>query len=266
MSVLDAIVQKKQERVSLAKSRVSVKELGARVREGDPPRDFREAIRRGKGPVRLITEIKKGSPSRGIIRRDFDPLAIARIYEERAVDAISVITEEDFFYGSLQTLAAVRSVVTRPVLRKDFIVDEYQIYEARAYGADAVLLIAALLEKNQSREYLHLSTELGLSVLFEIHDRNELETVLRAGADIIGINNRDLKTLSIDLNITGELAREIPPDKIVVSESGIRCRDDVVKIERYGVDAMLIGTVLMESPDIGRMISELRAESALINN
>jgi indole-3-glycerol phosphate synthase len=169
-----------------------------------------------------------------------------------------VLTEEDFFQGRLEFLEDVKKIVSCPVLRKDFIFDEYQIYEARARKADAILLIAAILELKQAEEFLHLARELGLAVLFEVHDFAELETALRLHAPVIGINNRNLKTLSIDLNTTFELKNEIPGNHAVVSESGIRTRPDVLRLEEAGIDAMLIGTSLMESQDISGKIDELR--------
>lgn len=257
MSILEVITQKKRERLSFAKGRVPLRELKLKVADAGKPRDFRGAIRRGKGPIRLIAEIKQASPSKGAIRKDFDPLDIARIYEKKKVDAISVLTEKDFFFGDLEFIPAIRQAVTKPVLRKDFIFDEYQIYESRAYGADAILLIAALLDRDMAGEYLHLCSELGLSVLFEVHGLEELEKALRLSADIIGINNRDLKTLAVDLETTFVLKRELPADRIVVSESGIRTRGDIVRLEDAGLDAVLIGTSFMESQDIGRKIDEL---------
>jgi indole-3-glycerol phosphate synthase len=197
-----------------------------------------------------------------VIREDFDLSGIAHIYEEKAVDAISVLTEEDFFQGHIRHLSAVKDVVSRPVLRKDFIIDEYQIYESRVCGADALLLIASLLEPSQAAEYLHLCGELGLAVLFEVHRFDELEKAIRVNADIIGINNRDLDTLSVDLHTTSSLRKEIPPGRIVVSESGIRTRNDVLQLDTNGVDAVLIGTSLMKSRDIGKKLDELRGLTA----
>jgi indole-3-glycerol phosphate synthase len=257
MSILDAITEKKKERLSYAKGKVRLRELKLKIPDTEKPRDFKGAISRGKGCIRLIAEIKQASPSRGAIRRDFDPLDIARVYEEKKVDAISVLTEQDFFFGNLEFVPAIKHAVTKPVLRKDFIFDAYQIYESRAYGADAILLIASLLDRTRAEEYLHLCGELGLSVLFEVHGPDELEKVLRLNARIIGINNRDLNTLTVDLGTTFVLKKEIPEDRIVVSESGIRTRGDIEKLEEAGVDAVLIGTSLMESQDIGGKIDEL---------
>lgn len=258
MSVLHTINTKKKERVALAKARRPLSELKSVIKDIPNPRDFTRAIRRNEDTIKLIAEIKKASPSRGIIRHTFNHLEIAGIYENRQVDAISVITEEDFFQGSLGFLTEVKQATTRPVLRKDFILDEYQIYEARAHLADAVLLIAAMLDPVQAGEYLHLSYELHLAVLFEVHDEKELETALGLNVPIIGINNRNLKTLQVDLNTTIKLKKAIPPDTISVGESGIRTRSDVLLLEKAGIDAMLIGTSFMESPDIGKKIDELR--------
>ena len=257
MGILDEIVSKKRERLGIAKSGVPLKGIKSRIADAGKPRDFTSAIKRNSDErIKLIAEIKKASPSKGVIREDFDPLGIASIYEKKA-DAISVLTEEDFFQGRLEFISAVKKITTKPLLRKDFIFDEYQIYESRANEADAILLIAAILSKNQAEEYLHLARELGLSVLFEVHDLKELETALSVNADIIGINNRDLKTLKIDLNNTFIIKKEIPSDKIVISESGIKTRDDILRLEAAGIDAVLIGTSFMEAKDIGKKIDEL---------
>jgi len=258
MGILDEIVLKKRDRLNNTKSHVSVQELKTKIGERGKPKDFKAAIQRLPGePIKLIAEIKKASPSKGVIRDNFDPVAIAKTYEEKKVNAVSILTEEDYFQGNLFYLSEGRNVLTKPLLRKDFIFDEYQIYESRAYEADAILLIAALLEKNQAVEYLQLGGELGMSVLFEVHDFKELEMALSTDAEIIGINNRNLKTLNVDINTTFRLRREIPPGKIVVSESGIRARSDVQKLADGGIDAMLIGTSFMETDDIGGKIEEL---------
>jgi indole-3-glycerol phosphate synthase len=259
MSLLDRIVEEKKKRLGSVKGKVSLRDLQSRITDSEKPRPFKEAVRRDTGQIRLIAEIKKASPSRGTIRENFDLLGIARIYEDKAVDAISVVTEEDFFSGVLDALPTVKEAVTRPVLRKDFLFDEYQMYESRAFGADAVLFIASLLGRAQAEEYLHLCKELGLSVLFEVHGPDDLEKALRVGADIIGINNRDLKTLTLDLDTTFMLKKEIPSDKIIVSESGVKTREDVSRLDQAGIDAMLVGTTLMESRDIGKKIDELWA-------
>ena len=258
MSILETIVATKKERVASAKMQVPLGDLKSAIRDKEASRDFRKAIKRDEDGLKIIAEIKKASPSKGLIRADFNHTAIASTYQAKKVNAVSVLTEEDFFQGNLKILEDVRKIVSCPVLRKDFIFDQYQIYEARAKKSDAVLLIAAILGLKQAEEFLHLARELGISVLFEVHDFNELETALRVNAPIIGINNRNLKTLEIDLNTSLDLKKEIPADRIVVSESGIRKREDVEKIEAAGIDAILVGTCLMESPDIGRKIDELR--------
>jgi indole-3-glycerol phosphate synthase len=258
MGILQDIVTKKKQKVENAKSCRSIRELKAAITDIEKPIDFRSAIKRSAHEkIKLIAEIKKASPSRGLIREDFDPLSIARIYEEKRVHAVSILTEEDFFRGNLKFIKEVKQVLTKPILRKDFIFDEYQIYESRANQADAILLIASILEKNQAAEYLHLSRELGLSVLFEIHNFEELEMTLFIKCDIIGINNRDLKTLKVDIQTTFDIKREIPSGKIFVSESGIKTIEDVNKLREAGIDAMLIGTSFMAANDMGKKIDEL---------
>lgn len=257
MNVLMSIVEKKKERLNAAKSSVSLSELKERIKDIGRSRDFSGALRRTNGQIRLIAEIKKASPSKGLIRKDFDPVAIAKIYESKAVSAISVLTEEDSFQGHLSFIGKVKATASKPVLRKDFIFDEYQIYEAKANGADAILLIAAILDRSQASEYLQLASELGLGVLFEVHDEEDLEKALHVDAGIVGINNRNLKTLSIDLTTSLRLKKEVPAGKIIVSESGIRTRQDVITLQDNGIDAMLIGTSFMESRDIGEKIDSL---------
>ncbi len=258
MNILAKIIQKKAERLANSRSNVSLKELKLIIADADnEERDFKSALSAGKGEIRLIAELKKASPSRGVIRPVFDPVEIASIYEKKHASALSVLTEEDFFQGSLSFLKTVRQVASMPILRKDFIFDDYQIYESKAHHADALLLIAAALERNQAQEYLHLAGELRLGVLFEVHNEEDLEKALLVKADIIGINNRDLRTLKIDLSTTIRLKKEIPEDRIVVSESGIRNRDDVVTLMGAGVAAILVGTSLMAAKDIGAKIEEL---------
>lgn len=257
MGILDEIVRKKRERLAAAKSKIPLSEIRAKIGETERPRDFRGAVRASpEGRVRLIAEVKRASPSAGIIREDFDPREIALIYKERA-DAISVLTEEDFFQGMLGHLSAVRNASGKPVLRKDFIVDEYQIFEARAAGADAVLLIEGILDASRADEYLHLAAELGMAVLFEVHDLRGLERAMKTRAEIIGINNRDLATMEVSLETTFALRTEIPPRCAVVSESGIKTRQDVLRLQEAGVDAMLIGTAFMRARDIGAKMDEI---------
>ncbi|GBD99269.1 indole-3-glycerol phosphate synthase [bacterium BMS3Abin07] len=258
MGILKQIVEKKKLRLADAKGSISLPELKLRIEDLPDTRPFSDAIRRsGDGKMKVVAEIKKASPSQGLIRADFDPVAIARIYESKGASAISVLTEEDFFQGNLAYIEQVKGVTEIPILRKDFIVDEYQIYEARAYKADAILLIAAILNGGQAKEYLNMAHETGLSVLFEVHNYRELDMAMMIDAPVIGINNRNLMTLSINLNTTTSMLKDIPDDKIVVTESGISGREDVRFFEDSGVDAILIGTALMKEEDIGSKFDEL---------
>jgi len=222
-----------------------------------PPLDFASALRGER--VQLIAEVKKASPSRGVIRNDFNPVEIARIYADNGASAISVLTEARYFQGSLNYLKDIKMALGKrlPLLRKDFIHDPYQVYESRAYGADALLLIVAILTPGKLGELLNLSQELKMNCLVEVHDEAELEIALRSEAKIIGINNRDLKTFTIDLTTTERLRPLIPSDKIVVSESGIKNRSDMEKMRQWGVDAVLIGEALMSAPDIAVKMKEL---------
>lgn len=261
MGILFEIAKKTKERVKDRKARVSLRDVKSMISDCENTMDFSASIKRHPDePIKLIAEIKKASPSKGIIRKDFDHLAIASIYEKKAVSAVSVLTEEDYFHGNLLFIPEVRKVLTKPILRKDFICDAYQIYESRAYQADAILLIAAILDKNQAHEYLHLSGELGLHSIFEVHDLKELEMALFLNSAIIGINNRDLKTLRVDIQETFDLAKKIPPGKTIISESGIRTREDVRRLGHAGIDALLIGTALMEADDIGEKIDEFTGQ------
>jgi indole-3-glycerol phosphate synthase len=210
--------------------------------------------------VKLIAEVKKASPSRGIICPDFDPIRIAGIYATNGASAISVLTEPRYFQGNLSHMKEIREALRNnrlPLLRKDFIFDPYQVYESRAYSADSLLLIVAILTPERLDELIKLSHELGMGCLVEVHNEAELEAALRSGAKIIGINNRDLNTFNVDLATTGRLKLLIPPDRIVVSESGIKNRSDMEKMQKWGVDAVLIGEVLMSAPDIAARMKEL---------
>ncbi|MFZ5907493.1 MAG: indole-3-glycerol phosphate synthase TrpC [Nitrospirota bacterium] len=258
MRILQEIVEKKKQRVKEARAFRPLRDLRAMIHDALPAIDFCRAIRRSHGePIRCIAEIKKASPSKGVIRENFDHRAIARVYEEKNIHAVSVLTEEDFFWGSLGFIPDVKYFLTKPVLRKDFIFEEYQIYESRAFGADAILLIAAILERTQAQEYLDLARELGMAVLFEVHEFKELETALLINAEIIGINTRDLKTMLVDPSTTITLKKEVPSGKVVVSESGIQTREDVLMFDKEGIDALLIGSSFMEANDIGEKIDEL---------
>lgn len=254
--ILKEIITKKKERILLAKQNLSEDELKERIKELKPTISFIKAILKPHF-ISLIAEIKKQSPSRGIIRSDFNPLEIARIYQDSGVQAISVLTEEDYFGGSILTLAEIKKEINLPLLRKDFILEPYQIYESRFYGADAVLLVASLLSKEKLKELIDLAKEIGLETLVEVHDEKELKKVLSLKASLIGINNRDLRTLEVDLRTTERLYPLIPKDKVVVVESGIKTHQDVLFLKILGVNAVLIGEALMEAEDIKRKIEEL---------
>jgi len=240
------------------KRRLPLAELQNIALEQPPPLDFLSAIR-GEN-IRLIAEIKKASPSRGVIRPDFNPAEIAKIYASNGASAISVLTEERYFQGSLDYLKEVKDAMGSrgiPVLRKDFIYDPYQIYESRAYKADSLLLIVAMLQLEKLQELLGISHELAMSCVVEVHNEAEVETALRSGARIIGINNRDLATFTVDLSTTERLKPLIPSDRVVISESGINNRRDIERLKQVGVDAVLIGESLMSAPDISSKMKEL---------
>jgi indole-3-glycerol phosphate synthase len=255
--ILDAIVAHKKEELFLSICDRPLSVLTELMKAQPDPCSFAEALTRDRGQkAAIIAEVKKASPSKGVIREQFDPVAIALDYAEHGAAAISVLTETRFFQGSPEYLSAIKKQVAIPVLRKDFLFDVYQIYEARALGADALLLIAAILEKNKLRDLLHLTRELGMEALVEVHTREELDRVIEAGARIVGINNRNLSTFQTDIATTVELIREIPDDRIVVSESGIASRDDILMLIRSGVDAFLIGESLMRHESPGAMLAE----------
>ena len=218
---------------------------------------FSAALRHGQA-ARIIAECKRRSPSKGILRQDYDPAAHARAYAAAGAAAISVLTEPTFFDGHLSHLAAVRAAVSTPLLRKDFIVTAYQVHEAAAFGADAVLLIAAALEQQQLRDLRQLAASLGLASLVEVHTGAELESALESGAEIIGVNSRNLRTLSIDMGVTAALAASIPKDVTSVAESGIRSGDDIRRLSELGFDAFLVGERLITEPDPGAALEALR--------
>jgi indole-3-glycerol phosphate synthase len=247
--VLKQIVQRKKERVAEAKLVHSQEQLQEMIQGMPPCRPFAAAISKPR-VLSLIAEIKKASPSAGVIRQDFDPAAIAREYQEIGVQAISVLTEEDFFQGSLLYLGEVKAVVQVPVLRKDFILEPYQVYESRAYGADAVLFIADLLTKDALTEMMALADSLGLQYIVEVHEEKELKKVLTLKAPVIGINNRDLRTLEVDLKTTERLYTLIPRDKVVVVESGLKTRQDTLFLKVLGVHAILVGETFMAAPSL----------------
>lgn len=254
--ILDEIIAYKKKELAETKRRLPFPDVKAKALDAQPVRGFGKALS-GSGELRLIAEVKKASPSKGVIREDFDPIKIANIYEKSGASCLSVLTEKKYFQGKLEYLDEIRKAVALPLLRKDFIIDEYQVYEARAAGADAILLISACLDKRQMVDYLGVAKQLTLDVLVESHTYKELDKALLAGALLVGINNRDLKTFKVDLQTTLDLLNDIPDDRTVVSESGITTREDVVKLQQAGVDAVLVGESLMRKKDIGKKVKEL---------
>ncbi len=255
-TILEQIVADKLCEIAAAKSRVPVEQLREALAPAPPPRDFFAALD-GQGTIRLIAEVKKASPSKGVIREDFHPVDIAKTYQAHGAACISVLTDGPHFQGSLDYLRQIRAAVDLPVLRKDFIIDSYQVIEARAAGADAVLLIAECLDDRQLRTLHDEIVALGMTPLVELYEPANLPRVLAIGARLVGINNRDLRTFEVDLEHTIRMRREIPPDRRVVGESGIRTRAAVELLQNAGVDAMLVGETLMARPDIGAAVDEL---------
>ena len=255
-TILDKIVATKRDEIAAAKAACAQAELEEALAEAPPVRDFFAALS-ATDEVSLIAEVKKASPSAGLIREDFDPVAIARCYEQHGAACLSVLTDVQYFQGSLDYLRAVRAEVSLPILRKDFILDPYQLVEARVAGADAVLLIAECLEDCDLRSLHNKAIELGMTPLVELYDPENLPRVLDAGAMLIGINNRDLRTFETDLGHTIRLRKEIPDDRLVVGESGIRTAEDVDRLAKAGVDAILVGESLMREADIGAAVDRL---------
>ncbi|MBI2872358.1 MAG: indole-3-glycerol phosphate synthase TrpC [Chloroflexi bacterium] len=257
-TVLDDILAAKRRDLERSRRNVPLADLEARIKSVPPPANFSGALMGDR--VRLIAEVKKASPSRGLLCPDFDPARLARTYAENGAAAISVLTEVDHFQGSLEHLAQVKEVVRGyglPVLRKDFIFDPYQLCEARAHGADAALLIVAILSPGQLGELFAAAQGLWLQCLVEVHSQAELETTLEAGAEVIGINHRDLRTFRVDLSLTERLRPLIPGGKVVVAESGITSAADVARFRALGVNAVLVGEALVTAPDVAAKVREL---------
>lgn len=255
-TILDKIVAAKRREIDERQVQQPIQQLEAAVAAAPPPRDFFAALSQ-PGAIRLIAEVKKASPSKGLIRPDFKPIEVARTYEQHGAACISVLTDDPYFQGSLDHLRAVRREVSLPVLRKDFILDPYQLLEARAAGADAVLLIAECLDDCGLRSLHNRSLELGMTPLVELYEPANLPRVLAAGATLIGVNNRDLRTFEVDLEHTLRMREQIPDECLLVGESGIRTRADVLRLEQAGVDAILVGETLMASPNIGAAVDML---------
>lgn len=255
--ILDRIIAAKKEEVERSRRRTPLARIEQAARSAPGARDFRAAL--AGRECAIIAEVKRRSPSRGVLREDVDPLRMAALYRDNGAAAVSVLTDGPFFGGSSDDLNAVSRSAGIPVLRKDFIIDPFQIYEARAAGADSLLLIAGLLEQERLQDFLEISKSLGMTPLVEVHEREDLAKAHDAGAEIIGINNRDLRTFRTDLAKTLEMAARIPGDRIVVSESGIATRDDIRRLMDAGVHAFLVGEALMAAPDAGKKLRELLA-------
>jgi indole-3-glycerol phosphate synthase len=253
--ILQKIVENKREEVARQKEILPLGELRQMLSDRPPTCDFAGAIR-SRGCA-VIAEVKRSSPSKGRIREDFNPVEIAGIYEDNGASAISILTERKFFEGNAAYLPQIRKAVGLPLLRKDFIIDTYQINETRVLGADALLLIARLLEAGELRDFIGLASELGLAALVEVHDEADVEKAVSSGTRIVGINNRDLATFRTDLDVSIRLARRIPKGITVVSESGINCRGDVERLMSAGIHAVLVGESLMREKDIGKKLREL---------
>lgn len=257
IDILKNIIQKKIERIIQAKQQFPEQDLIAKISSLMPTRPFIEAINKPR-QLTLIAEIKKASPSKGVIRQEFNIQDIAGAYQEIGVNAISVLTEEDYFKGSISYLNEVKSVVNVPILRKDFILESYQVFESRAFGADAILLIAGLLTKDKLTEFMQIADSLGLDYLVEVHTEKELKKVLNLSlVPLIGINNRDLHTLGVDFKTTENLFPLVPKSKVVVVESGIKTRQDILFLKVLGVNAVLAGEVFMEAGDIRKKVEEV---------
>ena len=249
--ILDQILQTKRTEIAADQLRQPLSELKKMVANLDRTRGFAEHLRQSSAAgTAIIAEVKKGSPSKGIIREDFDPVAIACSYERGGASCLSVLTDEHYFYGSLDYLGQIRAQVDLPLLRKDFIIDPYQVFQARVAGADAILLIVSALDDQQLLELAQLATELQLDTLLEVHDGAELERALSLPVDLIGINNRNLQTFVTDLGVTERLAQKIPAAQLAIAESGIHSRADIERLQRAGAGAFLIGESLMRESDI----------------
>ena len=258
--ILDDIIKKTKEDLQKRQKEMPLDWLGRSLAYNPyVPRDVKPHLTSTKeDPYRIIAEVKKASPSKGVIREDFDPLKIAQDYEKAGVNAISVLTEPHFFQGNLEYLTGIRRYVGTPLLRKDFIVSEYQLVEALVYGADFVLLIAKALSKKELKDLLNYTWHLGMNALVEIHDKDDLKKAIYAGADIIGINHRNLETFEMDMELCNKLIPLIPNGKIIVAESGINDKSVIEELSKVGVDAFLIGEHFMRQDDIVSSVSELK--------
>ena len=256
MTILEKILVETRKTIAADRESIPERELEAAVSDLPPCRDFHGALAAGDN-VRLIAEVKRASPSAGLIRSDFDPVKIASWYQEAGAACISVLTDEPFFQGSLEYLTAVRNAVDLPLLRKDFVIDRYQLLQARHAGADCVLLIAECLRPDEIKSLHQQSLELGMQTLVELFEPENLDGVLSSGTQLVGINNRDLRTFKTDLQHTLNLAPSIPDDRLIVGESGIRTHEDLQRLGTGGVKAVLVGESLMRQDDVVRATREL---------
>lgn len=257
--ILDKIIENKRSEVERAKISKPVDLLKSELQDLEKTRGFYQSIR-PDGTTKVIAEIKCASPSKGVLRPDFNPVEISKSYARGGASAISVLTDSRFFKGSLNHLRDIRSSVEIPLLRKDFIIDHYQVYESRFYGADAILLIVAALDSTILKELLELAHSLDMDAIVEIHNEAELHKAIQVGSDIIGINNRNLKTFDVSLETSLRLCRLIPGDKIIISESGISSVDDIKRLRSAGINVLLIGETFMRSPEPGEELRKLLSE------
>ena len=259
--ILERILRRKRDEVAERRTRLPLAELRARAADAAPARGFTAALRASiaAGRAGVIAEVKKASPSKGVIRADFHPAAIARSYAAGGASCLSVLTDIDFFQGHDDYLVAARSACALPALRKDFLVDAWQVYESRLLGADCVLLIVAALDDAQLADYAGLAGELGMDVLVEVHDAAELERALRVPAPMLGINNRSLRSFAVTLDTTLGLRDQVPADRLLVTESGIHTVDDVALMRSHGIHAFLVGEAFMRAPDPGAELARLFA-------
>jgi len=254
--ILTKIVEEKKKEVEIAKEKLPLEKLQKQLTVLPSSRGFKQAITKGH-EISLIAEIKKASPSSGLLRRDFEPVKIAQVYRAYGARALSVLTDEKFFQGKLSYIDMIRKEVYLPILRKDFIIDKYQMYESKLAGADAVLLIAGLLSRSELFQFLEICKNLAMDAIVEIHNEEDLHKALSVDSHIIGINNRNLHTLEVNLEVTSNLVNSIPEDKTVISESGIQTYEDIMFLKSLGIEAVLIGETFMRCDDIGIKVREL---------
>jgi len=254
--ILTKIIEEKRREIEAAKDRLTFAQMQKRLRVLPSGRNFKAAISK-EHEINLIAEIKKASPSKGVFRHEFDLLKIAQVYRAYGAKAISILTDEKFFRGKLEYLELVRKNVYLPILRKDFILDKYQLYESKLFGADAVLLIAEILSQSELFNFLEICKNLAMDAVIEVHGEEDIKKALSVEAQIIGINNRDLHTFNVNLEITSNLINSIPKNKVIISESGISTYEDVMFLKSLGVNAVLIGEAFMKSDDIGSKIREV---------